>query len=244
MSKNWGLNIKDNAIGAVSKILAIAKNMYPDCQKILIPAFDYKPFITKRINTEEIRTEFAFASILLASEAKDKIDIIYDPVFSYISYPGEGRIIGNENTVFKPFNNPNKFLSDNDIIAFTKKAFEPSHLMQIENILFGQSHPYRYNKMFLFTNFDARQIEFNYMVRPKDDRLTEYDLNKIYSELKNKGALIKGKDAGLEYISFKNLKDYVMSTCRSNPYGLLTVNSQKLIHSVAENARIPNSYFA
>ena len=98
-------------------------------------------------------------------------------------------------------------------------AFEPSHLMEIER-KYSDDHPYRHNKMFVFTNFDQRQIKFHY-VRPKDDRLTEYDL-KIYISLIAQGLLIESKDVGLKYIKNKDLKDYTVSTCRKNQFGLLS----------------------
>ena len=243
ISKDWGLNVKKNSTEIMSKLLEIAKDQYPDCHKLLIPAFNYQPFATKKINTKEIHTKFAFASIILTSKAKAKIDIVYDPVFSYISYPGTGEIIGNENTIYKPFNDPKKFLDDEDIIGFTKNAFEPSHLMEIENKIFGQDHPYRYNKMFVFTNFDQRQVKFHYMVRPKDDRLTVYDLNTIYAALIAQGLLIESNNIGIQYIKYKDLKDYTISTCRNNSFGLLNAESQDLIYSIAKDARIPESYF-
>ena len=146
-------------------------------------------------------------------------------------------------SLFKPFNNPKEFLKDNDIIAFTKNAFEPSHLMEIENILFEDDHPYRYNKIFEFTNYDGKQIKFNYMVRPRDERLTEYDLERIKNELTKIGTLFKERATGIEYIRYKDFKEYVFFTCKNNPLGLLTSESQNLINSICKNGRLESNYF-
>ena len=151
LGRSWKINIKEDPEDIMSKLLEISMNKYPEVQQLLIPAFDYEPFTTKRINRDKFYTSFAFASIILSSKAKSRIDIIYDPVFSYIVYPGVGGISGNRRNVFRPFNEPKAILADKDIIAFTKNGFEPSHLMEIENILFGRNHPYRYNKIFEFT---------------------------------------------------------------------------------------------
>ena len=81
------------------------------------------------------------------------------------------------------------------------------------------------------------------MVRPRDERLTEYDLERIKNELTKIGTLFKERATGIEYIRYKDFKEYVFFTCKNNPLGLLTSESQNLINSICKNGRLESNYF-
>ena len=149
-----------------------------------LPAYNYSAFTTKCADQSINTTDFGLAHLILTNTEEKLFDVFFDPVFSYIIYPGSGKRLNLNSDIYSPFsNNHPANLGSEDWLVFTKNAFQPSHLMNIEQRFFGDSHPYRYKKTFDIELINPSKLtKLEYWVRPRDSKFVEYRLKSLQNE--------------------------------------------------------------
>lgn len=210
--------------------------------QMYIPSFDYQTFQEKKFNPFENRTNFGLARFIFDNIESKYFDIYNDPVFSYLIYPGVGQIYEESNLYFRPFQDDMKLLQSSDYLVFTRKAFQPSHLMELEYRFFNNRIPYRYTKEFKFENHMNSLCSFNFNVRPLNDELCNYDLEKLKVSLISKN-ILKDTSSIFNYCNLGDLTSEINSCLENDPLYLMTLKSKSMILSMMKNFILPESCF-
>ncbi|KZR78116.1 hypothetical protein [Prochlorococcus marinus] len=201
---------------------------------LYLPKYDYTTFETRKVDNNSKRTEFAFPKLIIKYMDNKLYDIAFDPVFSYLIIPGNGRVVGAYKDKYRPFQIEDSIINEDDYIGFTANAFQPSHIMQIENEYFKDNHPYRREKFFRLEDEDGNKIVYLYSVRPKMNGIVEYDLNRIRELMIVNKILNRTEDWSMTIVNYGELKNIVIESLKNNPYSLLTENSKNKIDGLRE----------
>ena len=221
----------------------LGKSINLTSYQLFIPAYDYQPFKRHFFDPSHNQTNFGLARFIIDNIDSSHYDLLIDPVFTYIIYPGSGNRINEFDTSFMPFSNEKLFLNASDYLVFSPDAFQPSHLMEIEYRHFRRNIPYRFYKEFTFQNHFQDTVQFFYNVRPLEDKYCTYDLPRLRQLLIDDKVLVQSP-LFFQYCNIDALFEYLSDLLDINPFFLLTQESQSNILTVTANScALPRSFF-
>ena len=210
-----------------------------------LPAYNYSAFTTKCADQSINTTDFGLAHLILTNTEEKLFDVFFDPVFSYIIYPGSGKRLNLNSDIYSPFsNNHPANLGSEDWLVFTKNAFQPSHLMNIEQRFFGDSHPYRYKKTFDIELINPSKLtKLEYWVRPRDSKFVEYRLKSLQNELLNEFILNRDSHQFISFCNYESLYTWSKNKLRRDSLSLLTSKSRHEINQIKNDRQMIDPYF-
>jgi hypothetical protein len=224
----------------------IIKMKMPGIDEILIPAFDYRGFGPSGQVSYKTETAMAFANMIISSNIRHSV--IWDPIFRYLVLDADESVTVAEDKKeievvadYMPFKDLFGILEASDILAFTIDAFQPSLLMAVENVYFGNKHPYRKNKIFRMM-VEGKEICYNYAVRSRNPEVC-YRLVDLFDLLKRTaGKVYSFGDSiiGFQYGEFVRIIGDILE---NDKLGLLSDISSTAIRPHLLKGGLPNEAY-